>query len=62
MNALMAQAAAGGQSAISGMENALPLPILQPEGIADAVAFPVSDETKFITGIRWALDAGSTVR
>jgi len=62
MNALMAQATEGGQNAISGMENALPLPILQPEDIANAVAFLVSDEARFITGIQWPLDAGFTVR
>ncbi|MCX4096808.1 mycofactocin-coupled SDR family oxidoreductase [Nocardia sp. alder85J] len=61
MNALMEQAAAGGQNSISGMQNALPLPILQPEDIANAVAFLVSDEAKFITGIAWPLDAGFTV-
>jgi SDR family mycofactocin-dependent oxidoreductase len=62
MNALMEQAAAGGKNAISGMENALPLPMLQPEDIANAVAFLVSEEAKFITGIQWPLDAGFTVR
>lgn len=62
MNALMAHAAEGGQNAISGMENALPLPILQPEDVAYAVAFLVSEEAKFITGIQWPLDAGFTVR
>lgn len=62
MNALMAQAAEGGHNAISGMENALPLPILQPEDIANAVAFLVSEEAKFITGTQWPLDAGFTIR
>ncbi|WP_216894336.1 mycofactocin-coupled SDR family oxidoreductase [Nocardia alni] len=62
MSALMEQAAAGGQNAISGMQNALPLPILQPEDIANAVAFLVSDEAKFITGTAWPLDAGFTIR
>lgn len=62
MNALMAHAAEGGQNAISGMENALPLPILQPEDVANAVAFLVSEEARFITGIQWPLDAGFTVR
>lgn len=62
MNALMAHAAEGGQNAISGMENALPLPILQPEDVANAVAFLVSEEAKFITGIQWPLDAGFTIR
>ncbi len=62
MAELMAHAAAGGQNAISGMENALPLPILQPEDIANAVAFLVSDEARFITGTQWPLDAGFSVR
>lgn len=62
MNALMEHAAAGGQNAISGMENALPLPILQPEDVANAVAFLVSEEARFITGIQWPLDAGFTIR
>lgn len=62
MAALMEQAAAGGDNAIAGMQNALPLPMLQPEDVANAVAFLVSEEAKFITGIQWPLDAGFTVR
>lgn len=62
MQAMMEQAAAGGSNSISGMENALPLPMLEPDDIAGAVAFLVSDEAKFITGTQWALDAGFCVR
>jgi len=62
MEALMAQAAAGGQNAISQMQNALPIPILQPEDIANAVAWLVSDEAAYITGIQLPLDAGFAVR
>jgi NAD(P)-dependent dehydrogenase (short-subunit alcohol dehydrogenase family) len=62
MDALMAHAAAGGQNAISGMQNALPIEMLQPEDVANAVAFLVSEEAKFITGVAWPLDAGFTVR
>ncbi|WP_019928750.1 mycofactocin-coupled SDR family oxidoreductase [Nocardia sp. BMG111209] len=62
MRALMAQAAAGGQNSISGMQNALPLPMLEAEDVANAVAYLVSDEAKFITGIEWPLDAGFMVR
>ena len=62
MEALMAQAAAGGQNAISQMQNALPIAILQPENIADAVAWLVSDEAAYITGIQLPLDAGFTIR
>ena len=62
MEALMAQAAAGGQNAISQMQNALPIEILQPEDIANAVAWLVSDEAAYITGIQLPLDAGFAVR
>ena len=62
MAGLMAQAAQGGDNAISAMQNALPIEILQPEDIANAVAWLVSDEAKFITGIQLPLDAGFTVR
>jgi SDR family mycofactocin-dependent oxidoreductase len=62
MEALMAQAAAGGQNAISQMQNALPIPILQPEDIANAVAWLVSDEAAYVTGVQLPLDAGFAVR
>lgn len=62
MRALQQQAAAGGSNTISGMLNALPLQMLEAEDIADAVAFLVSDEAKFITGTEWALDAGFMIR
>ena len=62
MAALMAQAAASEDNSISAMQNALPIPILQAEDIANAVAWLVSDEMKFITGIQLPLDAGFSVR
>jgi SDR family mycofactocin-dependent oxidoreductase len=62
MDRLMAEAAAGGDNEISGMVNALPIQILQPEDIANAVAWLVSDEARFITGIQLPLDAGFSVR
>lgn len=62
MQALVAQAAAGGQNTISQMQNALPIPILQAENIADAVAWLVSDEAAYVTGVQLPLDAGFTVR
>jgi NAD(P)-dependent dehydrogenase (short-subunit alcohol dehydrogenase family) len=51
-----------GDTAISAMQNALPIPVLIAEDIANAVAFLVSEEAKFITGIAWPLDAGFAVR
>jgi SDR family mycofactocin-dependent oxidoreductase len=62
MRALMAQAAAGGQNTISQMQNALPIERLQPENVADAVAWLVSDEASYVTGIQFPLDAGFAVR
>jgi SDR family mycofactocin-dependent oxidoreductase len=62
MEALIAQAAAGGQNTISQMQNALPIDILQPENIADAVAWLVSDEAAYLTGVQLPLDAGFAVR
>lgn len=62
MRALMAQAQQGGQNTISQMVNALPYDILQPEDIANAVAWLVSDEAYYITGIQFPLDAGLGVR
>lgn len=51
-----------GGASLEQMQNVLPIPILQPEDIAHAVAFLVSDDAKFITGTAWPLDAGFTVR
>jgi SDR family mycofactocin-dependent oxidoreductase len=62
MGQLMAQAAAGGDNSISAMQNALPIDILEPEDIADAVAFLVSDQAKWITGAALPVDAGFTIR
>jgi NAD(P)-dependent dehydrogenase (short-subunit alcohol dehydrogenase family) len=51
-----------GDVAIAAMQNALPIQVLMPEDIAGAVAWLVSDEAKFITGVAWPLDAGFAVR
>ncbi|MCF8587308.1 mycofactocin-coupled SDR family oxidoreductase [Gordonia liuliyuniae] len=62
MNDALARKAQEMGSNISQMQNALPISILDAEDIANAVAFLVSDEAKFITGMQWALDAGFSVR
>lgn len=54
--------AAAGDPWIAGMQNALPIPLLQPDQVAGAVAWLVSDAASFITGTAWPLDAGFTVR
>lgn len=58
MKMIIDMARAGGKTAISGMENALPIDMLEPEDIANAVAFLVSDEAYYITGVNLPLDAG----
>ena len=58
MKMLIDMARAGGKTAISGMENALPIDMLEAEDIANAVAWLVSDEAHYITGINLPLDAG----
>lgn len=61
-NEAMAAMMANPSSNISAMQNALPIEILQPEDIANAVAYLVSDQASFITGIQMPLDAGFSVR
>ncbi len=41
------------------MGNALPVQVLQPEDIANAVAWLVSDEARYVTGVTLPVDAGS---
>ncbi len=47
---------------LATQQNALPIALMQPEEIAAAVAWLVSDAARFITGTSWPLDAGLTVR
>lgn len=42
------------------MGNALPVQVLQAEDIANAVAWLVSDEARYVTGVALPVDAGST--
>jgi NAD(P)-dependent dehydrogenase (short-subunit alcohol dehydrogenase family) len=67
MNAAMAelaeQAMAGGNAdGLAAMQNAMPVQILQPSDISDAIAFLVSDQAKWITGVSLPVDAGFSVR
>ena len=53
----LAQMAAASDSPGS-MGNALPVEVLQPEDIANAVAWLVSDQARYITGVTLPVDAG----
>ena len=57
----MALAAASDPWLLS-QRNLLPIALVQPEEIATAVAWLVSDAGRFITGTAWPLDAGFTLR
>jgi len=54
--------AAAADAWLASQQNALPIALLQPEDIAGAVAWLVSDAAAFITGTSWPLDAGFTLR
>jgi SDR family mycofactocin-dependent oxidoreductase len=67
MNAAMAELAeqamaGGGANGMAAMQNAMPVQILQPSDISDAIAFLVSDQAKWITGVSLPVDAGFSVR
>lgn len=49
-------------SSASMSTNALPVDVLEPEDISNAVAFLISDQGRFITGVTLPVDAGFTVR
>lgn len=62
MNPVMADMIANAGPAVAAMQNALPIPILEPEEIANAVAFLVSDQARYITGVQFPVDAGFMLR
>lgn len=54
--------ARGERTTISSMQNALPVAILPAEDIANAVAWLVSPDARYVTGIALPIDAGFSVR
>ncbi|AQT79928.1 3-ketoacyl-ACP reductase [Mycolicibacterium litorale] len=53
--------AQAGDAWLASQGNAMPIALLQPDEIAAAVAWLVSDAAAFITGTSWPLDAGFSV-
>ncbi len=49
-------------AAVSQSMNALPIPWVQPSDISNAVAFLVSDEARYVTGVALPIDAGLGVK
>lgn len=60
MNETMAAVMADSNAITASMQNAMPIQILQLEDVADAVAWLVSDQAKYITGVALPVDAGSS--
>ncbi len=46
----------------SGLQNALPVDLVEPEDIANAAVWLCSDEARYVTGVTLPVDAGFTVR
>ena len=42
--------------------NSLPVELVEPEDISNAVLFLASDEARYITGLTMTVDAGATAR
>jgi NAD(P)-dependent dehydrogenase (short-subunit alcohol dehydrogenase family) len=42
--------------------NALPVPAVEPEDIANAVAWLVSDAARYVTGVTLPVDAGAVIK
>jgi SDR family mycofactocin-dependent oxidoreductase len=46
----------------NAMSNLLPIPVIEASDVSDAVAWLVSDQAKYITGVTLPVDAGFTVK
>ena len=58
VNPVMAEWISEDSSRGAHMVNALPVELLEPEDISNAVAFLVSDQARYITGVTLPVDAG----
>ena len=48
--------------AAAGMQNALPVELIEPSDVTNAILWLVSDKARYITGVTLPVDAGFTVR
>ncbi len=62
VNEAFGQFAAEHPEVASQLQNSLPVPLIEPEDIAAAVAWLASDEARYVTGITLPVDAGFTSR
>jgi len=42
--------------------NSLPVDVMEPEDVSDAVLYLASDESRYVTGLTMTVDAGATAR
>ncbi|BCQ09356.1 3-ketoacyl-ACP reductase [Mycobacterium heckeshornense] len=42
--------------------NAMPTPCVEPADVSNAVLFLISDESRFVTGLQFKVDAGVTIK
>jgi SDR family mycofactocin-dependent oxidoreductase len=62
MNEAMGEFIAANPAAAGVTENLLRVPMIAPEDVSDAVAWLVSDQAKYVTGVTLPVDAGFTAR
>jgi NAD(P)-dependent dehydrogenase (short-subunit alcohol dehydrogenase family) len=43
-------------------KNTLPVEVVEPRDVSNAVLFLASDEARYVTGLEFCVDAGSTIR
>ena len=47
---------------VDGLTNLLPVTLVEPEDISNAILWLVSDEARYVTGVTLPVDAGFTIR
>jgi NAD(P)-dependent dehydrogenase (short-subunit alcohol dehydrogenase family) len=48
--------------AAAGMQNALPVDLIDPSDVTNAIVWLVSDKARYVTGVALPVDAGFTAR
>ena len=50
------------QNLASIMMNALPVEMIEPQDVSNAVLFLASDEAQYVTGLELTVDCGNAIR
>ena len=48
-------------AATTGNKSAMPTPAVEPADVSNAVLFLLSDESRYVTGLEFKVDAGVTI-